>query len=58
MTSKAETDNIRKFPTSRRSYVIDGKLFDVTAHFTGDKDLNEIVKEIAVTRAERETGLP
>lgn len=44
-------------PTSQRKYVIDGKQFNVTRHFEGEKPLNTIVAEIATHRANKEMGL-
>ena len=43
-------------PTSQNDYEIDGKKYAVTRHFTGDKDINRIIYELAISRADRETG--
>ena len=53
-TIKIQTDN---YPTSKRRCVIDGKSFIVTRHFVGDKSLNAIMAEIAITRADREMSI-
>lgn len=52
--TKNQTDN---YPTSQRRCIIDGKRFTVTRHFTGDKNLTEILMEFAVNRANKEMGL-
>lgn len=45
------------YPTSKRKCVIDGKRFLVTRHFTGEKNLNDIMSDIAINMANREMGL-
>ena len=45
------------FPSSERKCVIEGKSFIVIRHFTGYKNLNGILPDIAVNRANKETGL-
>lgn len=52
--AKEQLDN---HPTSERRCVIDGKRFVVTRHFEGNKDINTLITEIAVHRANREMGL-
>lgn len=44
-------------PSSRKEYVIDGRKYMVTRHFTGEKDINEWIIELAIDRANREMGL-
>lgn len=44
-------------PTNRREYIIDGKKYVVISHYTGDKDINEVLQRVAVNRAYREMGL-
>lgn len=44
-------------PTEQREYDIDGKKYAVTRHFTGDKDINQSILELAISRANREMGL-
>ena len=44
-------------PTQKIVYETDGKKYTVIRHFVGSKDVNQVVKEIAVSRANRETGL-
>jgi hypothetical protein len=43
--------------TSQRKCVIDGKHFTVTRHFTGEKNLRDVLMDIAVNRAKKEMGL-
>lgn len=50
---KPTTDS---YSTSQRRCVIEGKRFLVTRNFEGDKDLSALMMEIAVLRANRETG--
>jgi len=45
-------------PSEQNGYELSGGKFTVTRHFTGEKDINKVVAELAVSRAERETGLP
>ena len=44
-------------PTSQREYMIEGKRYIVTSHFCGDKDVDEVLRKIAVNRAYRDAGL-
>ena len=37
--------------------MIEGKKYIVTSHYTGDKDLAQVIKEVAVNRVYREMGL-
>lgn len=61
---RANTDKItenaknqtEEFPAQRKC-VIEGKHFIVTRHFAGDKNLSNIITEIAKNRADREMGL-
>ena len=38
-------------------YEKDGKKYVVIRHFTGDRDINQIIAELAVLQANREMGL-
>lgn len=38
-------------PTSRREYMIEGKRYIVTSHYTGKKDVDKVIREIALKRA-------
>lgn len=38
-------------PTSQREYMIEGKRYIVTSHYTGNKDVDEVIRKIAVNRA-------
>lgn len=44
-------------PSTQRKYEKDGNKYTVTRHFTGDKNINQVVYEIAVSRANKEMGL-
>ncbi|MCH5148343.1 MAG: hypothetical protein J1G05_03140 [Clostridiales bacterium] len=44
-------------PKDKATYDIDGNKYTVTRHFTGDKDINQVISELAESRAGRETGL-
>lgn len=44
-------------PTTQREYMIEGKKYIVTSHFCGDKDVDEVLRRIAVNRAYRDAGL-
>lgn len=44
-------------PTTQREYMIEGKKYIVTCHFAGDKDLDTVIREIAVNRAYKDMGL-
>jgi hypothetical protein len=37
--------------------MIDGKKYIVTSHFTGDKDIDDILRHIAVNRAYKDMGI-
>ena len=43
--------------TSKSEYLIGAKKYAVTRHFTGDKDINKLVIELATAQANREMGL-
>lgn len=44
-------------PTSKKEYEIGGKKFTVVRHFTGNKNPDRMIAELAVNRADREMGL-
>ena len=44
-------------PTEKKEYEISGRKYTVIRHFTGDKDINLAILELAVSRANREMGL-
>jgi len=37
--------------------MIEGKKYIVTSHYTGDKDLDQMIREAAVNKVYREMGL-
>jgi len=37
--------------------MIEGKKYIVTRHFTGDKDIDQVIREIAVNRARRDFNI-
>ena len=43
--------------TIKVEHIIEGKKFVVTRHFVGDKDLQSLIMDLAVSRAKREMGL-
>ncbi len=45
-------------PTSSATYEIDGNFYTVTAHFVGEKNLDEIIYRNAFERAFAETEKP
>ena len=51
MQTKAEGQTIKV------EHTIEGKKFVVTRHFVGDKDLQSLIMDLAVSRAKREMGL-
>ncbi|MDE6411946.1 MAG: hypothetical protein K2L02_05385 [Clostridia bacterium] len=44
-------------PSSQSEYMIEGKKYIVTRHFAGDKDIDQVIREIAVNRARRDFNL-
>ncbi len=50
-------ERYRSSPTSVKEYESGGKKFTVIRHFSGEKELNQTVGEIAVCRVNREMGL-
>lgn len=57
MTENNEIKADELFPTSRRESEIGGKKFVVISHFVGNKDLNALMLNLAVKRANREMGI-
>lgn len=60
METNKKTDNTKnqkESSISQRRCEIEGKHFIVTRHFAGDKDLTTLMREIAISRADREMGL-
>ena len=60
LTNKKPVQLIGQYASCRTEcnvYELDGKKYTVTRHFTGDKNLNQVVAELAVSRANREMGL-
>lgn len=45
------------FPTENVNYESNGKKYTVVRHFTGDKKLSKIISELAVSKANRDSGL-
>lgn len=43
--------------TSQREYMIEGKKYIVTSHYCGNKDVDDIIRRVAVNRAYRDLGL-
>lgn len=39
------------YPTKRQEYKIDDRKFVVVSHFVGNKDINEILKRLAINQA-------
>ena len=44
-------------PKSQTEYEINGKEYHITRYFTGNKNVNKAVAELAVSRANREMDL-
>ncbi len=44
-------------PSETSVYEIDGKIYTVVSHFTGDKDIKKVIAALAESRAKREMGL-
>lgn len=44
-------------PSEQNVYEYDGKKYTVTRHFTGNKNINRVIEELAVNRVNREMGL-
>lgn len=42
-------------PKRTNTYIIDGKNYNVTSHFVGTKDINEVIYRLAFKRAFYET---
>ncbi len=60
MTEKEPKQLIEQYALCRskkNDYVIDGKKITVTRRFTGEKNINHVICELAVSRACREMGL-
>ena len=53
-TKNEQTEN---HPTSQRRCEINGKHFLINRHFEGNTDLNTLMAEIAISRANREMGI-
>ena len=45
-------------PQSNSEYMVDNKKYKVISHYTGTKDLDKVLKEIALRRAYEETKKP
>ncbi len=45
-------------PSSTKVYEIGGKKYTVVRHFMVDKDLDTLISELAISRANREMGIP
>lgn len=44
-------------PEEKAYYEVEGKKYTIIRHFTGEKDINQVIAELAVSRANREMGL-
>lgn len=45
------------YPSEKNVYEVNGRKYTVTRYFTGDKDLNKVIAELAIIRANMEMGL-
>ena len=43
-------------PTSEEKYKIDGKLYVVTSHYIGEKDIDDVLLNLAKNKAYSELG--
>ncbi len=60
MTENSPAQAIERYadcPTEQNEYDLNGRKYTVTRHFTGEKNINLLVAELAVARANRETVL-
>ena len=48
-------EKYKDYPTRKNTYVIDGKTYNVTSHFVGNKDIDEVIYRLAFKRAFYET---
>ncbi|MDE7296780.1 MAG: hypothetical protein K2N84_05885 [Clostridia bacterium] len=44
-------------PSQENAYDLDGKKYTVTRCFTGDKNINQVIAELAVSQANRDMRL-
>ena len=50
-------EKFRDMPTSQKTYEIDGVSYIVVSHYTGKKDIDEVMTGIAEHRAYADFGL-
>lgn len=55
MTMFQLNEKYKNYPAQICETIIDGKKYRVTAHFVGNKDLDNIIRNLALERALRET---
>jgi len=44
-------ERFKAAPIATREYVIDGKKYIVTAHYVGDKDIDNVLNNLAIEKA-------
>ena len=44
-------EKFKNAPTSRQVFQIEGVSYTVVSHYTGDKDIDKVVKNIALNKA-------
>lgn len=48
-------EKYKDYPARTNTYIIDGKTYNVTSRFVGDKDIDEVIYRLAFKRAFYET---
>lgn len=53
---KERMKNYEMMPTSRNTVTVDGKEYIVISHYTGKKDVDTVIRDLAEKRAYEETA--
>ena len=50
-TMQEMNEKFKDFPVQQNIYEVDGKLYRVTSHFVGNKNINDVILKYAESRA-------
>ena len=50
-TMQEMNEKFKNFPIQQNVYEVDGRIYNVTSHFVGNKNINDVILEYAESRA-------
>lgn len=50
-TMQEMNEQFKDYPVQQNEYEVDGRIYRVTSHFVGNKNINDVILQYAETRA-------